>query len=161
MSVTVVEQIAQVIESRLRNLLVDGENTVVTEVVRPSSIGQYTPQDMQIVMTQGETVINEELGCPGNPPATCFETTFNIRCHSVPDETLETAKDSYLNEFAADVRKVICSPQNSWHNFGSLAIDARFESTETITSEASPNGINIPLTVLYRTDENNPYNVRA
>lgn len=161
MSLTIVEQIAQVIYDRLTQLLQFGnENTEVSEVIRPRTIGTYTPKDLQVVLTQGETTENPELACPGNPPATCFVTTFNIRCHVMPDETSNTPKATHINEMAADVRKAICDPQNTWHNFDGLAIDATFETTETINSEAF-DGVNIPLLVSYRTDENNPYNLRA
>ena len=161
MSLTIVEQIAVVIYERLRTLLIAGtENTRVKEVVRPTYPANYTPRDYQIVLTQGETEIIDGMGCPGNPPATCFVTTYDMRMHILPSETSTVPKATLLNQFVADVRKVITTPQNTWQQFDNLAFDARFGPTQEINDEGF-DGTNLPLIVSYRTDENDPYTGRA
>lgn len=158
----VVERIAEIIADRLETLLVVGtEQTLVVEVVRPTRLGTWTPQDNQIVLAVGPTVEVPELSYPGNPPATCHETTYNVKCHVMPSENDETNKAFYIHRFAADVRKVICTPAATWHNFDELAIDAMFGQYTPIDSDGSFDGIDIPLMVRYRTDEGNPYEPRA
>lgn len=160
MPLTICEQIEAVIETRLRTLLSPGENTVASDVIRPKTLEELSPEDLQIVLTQGDTTINEELMCPGNPPATCFETTFNIRCRVMPDETQDLPSSGFAQQFAADVRKVICTPVSTWHTFGGLAFDARWQGVERVNSEAF-SGVVLPIVVMYRTDEGNPYVGRA
>ncbi len=162
MPVAVVEQIALVLVSRLETLTVPGtENTTAIEVIRPLRIGQYTPEDWQVVLMQGDTGEVEDLMIPGNPPAVCYETIFNIRCHILPSEDDTDAKDSLINQFAADVRKVVCSPTATWHNFGGLSLDAIWQPPENINPDGSFDGVNVPLAVRYRTNEGDPYTVRA
>ena len=162
MPVTVVEQIALVLVARLETLIVAGtENTTALEVIRPMRLGQYTPEDWQVVLTQGDTSEVEDLMIPGNPPAVCFETTFNIRCHILPSEDDTDAKASLINQFAADVRKVVCNPTATWHNFGALALDATWQPLENIDSDGSFDGVNVPIAIRYRTNEGDPYTVRA
>jgi len=123
-------------------------------------MGGFTPKHLQIVLTQGPPQRVPELDYPGNPPANCYSITFNIRCHVMPSEKDPTPVDTIINAMAGDVVKVVCEPTN-WHTFGSLAIDAEWESHENIDGDGSFDGMNLPLTVYYRTDESNPYNKRG
>lgn len=134
-------------------------NTTVSEVIRPTKFGGYTPKNWQIVITS-DTDINEELSHPGNPPATCFVTTFAIRCHVIPSERSETPIDTLTSQFAADVRKAICT-STTWYTMGGYAVIADFGKPEQIASETSIGGIVVPLVVTFRTDEDDPYTVRA
>jgi hypothetical protein len=138
--------------------------TPVSEVIRPTRMGGYTPKHLQMVLTQNDPEVDSELGCPGNPPATALKILFNIRCHVMPSEKDITVVDEIINTFDADVVRVITDPDlfgTQWHTMGGLAIDAEFQTRESIDSDGSFAGTNIPLLVTYRTDENNPYNVRA
>ena len=69
--------------------------------------------------------------------------------------------DPKLNRFVADVRKVVCTPSLTWHNFGGWSIDAVWQSMVNIDSGEGIDGVNMPLAITYRTDEGNPYQVRA
>jgi hypothetical protein len=162
MAFPVVERIADVIITRLE-VLRDNANAEVdvTEVVRPKRLDAYTPKDGQIVVTQGANDREPELDHAGNPPAVARRQVFNIRCHVMNSEKSTDAVDEIVNTFAAEVIKAITTPQSEWHNFGSLAIDAEFDSFENIDSDGSFDGINLPLAVIYRTSENDPYTVRA
>ena len=162
MAFPIVEQIADVIVTRLIALR-DNElaEVAVSEVVRPVRLESYTPNDNQIVITQGASERVPEMDHAGNPPAVARRQRFNIRCHVMPSEKDTTAVDKYVNVFAAEVMKAITTPQATWQNFGALAIDAEFDTLEEIDGDGSFDGINIPLLVTYRTSENDPYTVRA
>lgn len=160
MSVTVCEAIAEVIQERLEELVGGSELTDVVEVIRPTVRGDFTPQDNQIVITVGETVEVPELSCPGNPPATCWETTYNIRCRIMPAEDDTDEKSQLTSQFFADVIKAITTPVASWHQFDNNAINARLGAIENNNSEAFE-GVTVPVIVTYRTPENDPYTVRG
>lgn len=157
----VVERIGAAIAKRL-DLLTSGFSShfIASEVVRPQRFAQYTPRDNQIVVAYGENEAVEELSRPGNPPAMARDQTFNIYCHVMPSEKDPTAVDEYMSVVASEVVRAVSTPPANWHNFTGLAIDAVWESHEQIDSERV-SGVNVPLRVLYRTDENNPYIARA
>ena len=161
-STPVVERIAQVIYDRLMLLTAGGSAYIyVSEVVRYNRKDTYTPTDKQIVLTMGANERVPELDHEGNPPAVCRQQTFNIRCHVIPSEFDETPSDTYVNLMVFEAMKAITNNQATWHNFDNLAIDAEFDSTEPIEDDGTGiDGANLPLLVRYRTDENNPYNVR-
>lgn len=159
---TVIEKISDVLVTRLTTLTVAAtEQTTVSEVVESTRLGTFTPKDLQIVVQQSNPEIVPELMCPGNPPAEAWSQTFNLYLHMMPSESDTESIDTKRNRFAADVRKVICNPSATWHNFGGYSIDANFGTLENIESGEGCGGIMMPLTVIYRTDENNPYTVRA
>lgn len=161
-AVSVLETIANVLYERLLTLVNNSEYTNnVIEVIRPTRQGNYTPQDMQIVLTQGSSEEIEDLHCPGNPPAIARQQIFNIRCHVVNDENSSEAIDSRLNSIASDVIQSVCYPASTWHNFDGNAIDAAWQQREQVSADGGIDGINVPIAITYRTDETNPYNVRA
>lgn len=160
MSLTVCESIAVVIQERLEELISGSELTQVVEVVRPTVRGDFTPQDNQIVITVSGTEEIPELSCPGNPPAICWETTYSVRCRIMPSESDADEKSKLTSQFFADVIKAITTPIESWYTFDGNAINAKLGAIENNNSE-SFEGVTVPIVVNYRTDENNPYQVRA
>jgi len=163
MSVSVLENIALTLLARLEGLVNNGGtyNTDVVEVIRPTRLGSnWTPQHLQIVLTQGASEVVDELSYPGNPPAICRRQTFNIRCHVMSDEQDTEAIETVINTFAADIVKVVCTP-SEWYNFSGYAINSEWLAMEDIASDGSVDGCNVLIAVYYRTDENDPYTVRA
>jgi hypothetical protein len=157
--VPVTERIAEVIADRIETLTIYGtELTHVWEVVRAGQ--KFTPRHLQVVMAIDSTSEVESLSYPGNPPATCWETTYQLYLHVKPDETSLLSIDTVINQFSADVRKVLCVPQATWHNFDGLSIDANFGPQQKINGNGI-DGLVIPLEIRYRTDENNPYQPRT
>ena len=130
--------------------------TDVIDVVRPTRFANFTPRDRQIVLTEGIFSVVPELSCPGNPPAVAIDQQFNIRLHMMPSERDTDAIGTIMNQFAADVRKCICSPASSWHNIGGYALMARFEQGRPFMSDGGLDGCNMPLIVTYRVSENDP-----
>lgn len=161
MSLTILENIATELERRL--LLMVGNTdfgTNVFEVIRPARLESFTPRNNQIVLTQGSEEIIEELSCPGNPAALARKQTFHIRCHLMTDELSNEPIDTTINKFAADVVLCVTDDYNTWHTFDGNAIDAAWGTSEYINADGGLDGVNVPLYVTYRTDENNPYNLR-
>jgi hypothetical protein len=163
MPLAVVEQIAQVIESRLLAMVGDAVAYPidVLEVVRPTRLGEFTPSDRQIVLVQGPQEIVAELSYPGNPPATCFRQVYQIRCHIMGSERAAETIDSALNQFQNDIFKAIKSVGSTWHTFGGLAIDAQFLSPEYVAADGGIDGVNCPIAVTFRTDEDDLTQVRG
>lgn len=160
---TVRERIAREIYDRLE-LLTTGYSCVsVSEVIRPTRMGGFTPKHLQIVLTlsDGETV--PELMCPGNPPATCYRQQYNVRCHVMPSEQDDAIADAIVSTMAADVVSVISDESlfSLWYQMDGLAINSEIGPIENIIPDGSYIGANVPVIVTYRTDENNPYNSRA
>lgn len=165
-TLTVLDQIAAVLVDRLETLIwtesIDGaEQTQVCEVIQPTRLGNYTPKDLQIVVMQGAAERVPDLDCPGNPPAEAWRQTFNLYLHVQTSETDNTPVDGIKNRFMADVRKAVCTPQATWYNFGGYAIDADWQTPEDIDSGETIDGVNLPIQILYRVAENDPYTVRA
>lgn len=157
----VVSRIADELFQRLKKLAAGySVYCAVTEVIRPTRLGGYTPKNLQIVMTKGDNERVNELDCPGNPPALAHRQTFNIRCHVLPSELDLTAVDEYCEVMEAAVKMVV-TDATRWECFASQAITADWLPTEPIQSDGSFDGVNVPIAVLYRVDEDNPYNVRA
>lgn len=158
---TVNERIFEELYCRLSKLVDSTEQTTVCEVVRPTRLGAFTPKDSQIVITYANPELVPELMCPGNPPAEAWRQVFNLYLHTMPSESDEEVVDSIRSRFIADVRRVVCTPSATWHNFGGYAINAEWEQMQNIESGESCGGVLMPLAVIYRTDEGDPYTVRA
>jgi len=162
MSVSVLESISVVLFNRLK-LLVDQTtyNTNVCEVIWPTRLGaEWTPKHLQIVLTQGEEEGLDDLSYPGNPPSVARRQTFNIRCHVMTNEQDAAAVETIINTFAADIVKVVCTEAN-WYQFGGLSINAEWLPKEDVPSDGGADGVNVPIAIIYRTSEGDPYTVRA
>jgi len=156
------ERIAATLYARLRLLTADYVGTTkIKEVVRPTLRGNYTPKHLQVVLTQDDPERAPDFDRPGNPPSIGWEQRFDIRCHVMPSETDTTPVAEYINTISADVVLAVTTGSVQWHNFDGLAIDAEWQSRETIDEDGSFGGINVPLSVLYRVEENDPYQARA
>ena len=169
MSVTIArpisERIAVAVFERLQLLLAGySKHFTASEVVRPLRNGGFTPQHLQIVMTQSAPELVQELMCPGNPPALAYQTQFNIRCHVMPSERDPTPVDEFVNVMAAEVQRVVTDDSYLtylWHTMDNLAINSEWQTHENIESDGSFDGVNVPLLVTYRVSENDPFEVRA
>ena len=160
----IVEKIAVELKRRL-DLLADASNTTyntkVNEVIRPSRLESYTPKDMQIVLTTESIETVPELMYPGNPPAVAKRITFNIHCNVMNDEKVIEPIDTIVHMFAADVEQIVTSDSSTWHTFDNNAVDAQFLSHVPHSAAGGFDGVNVPIAIIYRTDENDPYQVRA
>jgi hypothetical protein len=162
MPLAVVEQIALALKSRLDVMVDDSVNfpISVSEVVRPTRFGDFTLLDRQIVLVQGQLETVPELSHPGNPPAQAYRITFQIRGHVINDERAFLAIDETLNQFHADIVQAV-AVDSTWQTFGGLSFDAEWKPPEYVAADGGIDGINVPLAVSFRTDEDNPTQVRG
>lgn len=160
----IVEKIAVELKRRL-DLLADVSNTTyntkANEVIRPNRLESYTPKDMQIVLSTESIETVPELMYPGNPPAVAKRITFNIHCNVLNDESINEPIDTIVHMFAADVEQVVTSDSSTWHTFDSNAVDAEFQTPIPHSAAGGFDGVTVPIAITYRTDENDPYQVRA
>jgi hypothetical protein len=157
----VAERIASEIEYRLKRLL-SGSSTMVqvSEVIRPKRMESATPKNGQIIFSQSDPEIDVDKSLPGNPPATAWRHMFHIRGHFIPSELDPTPIDVYQNYFVADVRRVICEDA-SWWTFDGLAIYSEWGSVGSYDLDGTFAAFDVPLIVTYRTDEDDPYQLRT
>ena len=161
MATAISEQIIDKVRARLGNIKTSGGYEVtVSEVIRPTRFGGFRPQHLQLIVTQGGLAKNQELSVLGNPPATAYDLEVVIAGLLMPSETNASKIDTLRNQFAADVIKAICTPQASWHNWDTLAIDTQIGSVDDVTTEES-SGFRTTITITFRTTENNPYQSRT
>lgn len=158
----VVSRISDEIFARLQALVSGSAGAYsFVNVVRPTKIATYTPQHGVIVLTRGEVARVPEMDCPGNPPAVAMQQTFLIRVHIAPSERDTTPVEVYEDVMEAEIHRAIVTDAATWHTFGDLAINADLGAQQTVVSDGGYDGIAIPLTVIYRLTEGDPYTVRA
>ena len=153
MSLPVHEQITVAIHERL--LGYDRQALVL----RPEMLTDFSPANQQIVIVQGDLAANEEFSCSGNPPALAYTAPYEIVCIARQREKSEESVDTILNDFMAGAIVTMCTPAESWHTWGGLAVDTRMTGSVKNINDGYCT-LNLSLEVIYRTDENNPYNQR-
>ena len=130
-----------------------------SDVVRPAKLATYTPKHGLIVLTRGEQSRVPEMDCPGNPPAIAWQQTFVIRVHVAPSEKDETPLELFEDLAQAEIITAIRN-SDTWHTFNGNAIDAQFEPMVPTTSDGGYDGVAVPVNVVYRVAEDDPYTVR-
>lgn len=164
MATAIVEQISAKVSSRCALITTgNGYENTVSSVVRPKRIDDTAVSDYRITVTLEDCQANEEMSTHGNPPAKGWEAAFRIAGILRPSETLSTAADTLRNQFWGDVVKALGVPTTGdWAQWDGLAIDSNIGSVEPYTSsDGESSGFSVMLNVLFRTDENNPFVVRA
>jgi len=157
----VISKISDEIAKRLETL-VDEQNEIILfkSVQRPTKLAAYTPEHGTIVLTRGEVARVPEMDCPGNPPSIAFQQTFLIHVHIAPSEKDTTPVEFFEDIAEAAIHKAIRT-NGTWHNFAGNAINADFGAQQTATSDGGYDGIAVPLNVIYRITEGDPYESRA
>lgn len=148
----VIERISDAIRSRLE--LFDFVDTVI----RPKRIETEPVGDRKLTLTQGESTMNGELSCPGNPPAVAYDQIFIIAGEVRPSETDETPIDTIRNRFDGEIRKAIAN-SSDWYSFDGLAINSQL-GAPTVLRDAENISVSVELLVQYRVSETDPYQVR-
>ena len=167
MATTVIELIALEIVRRLEQITTENDYSFdVTGVVRPDRLGQSsTPEDKGIEVTQGDSIRNEELSHPGNPPAIAYDTDFEINCFVRSSDFDQTAFNIDQNERGGQIIKAITQEATDpglWYTMGGNAIICEIGDVKAFTqSEGNHNGVSVMIQVTHRTSETDPYTVRA
>jgi hypothetical protein len=152
MSEPVAERIMQLVKARMSSF---------TTSHRSTHIATWQPKDLEISIHQGDIEHNEELSYAGNPPVVARDLPAIVRGIVKPSDSETTAVDTYKNRFWAEIVKAACDA-DLWHQWGGLAINTVVGEVEGYTAEdGSVSGVQVTLLITFRTDENNPFNVRA
>ena len=162
MALSIAEQILVKIKARLALVTAaEGYEVSVSQVVRPKRIETIQPKDYTVVIEQQSLIPNPAISHHGNPPAQGWTMPVVIRGVLRQSEDNSSAKDTLKHQFYAECHKAICDA-TSWWNWDGLAIDTEFGNVESIESGGGQNnGFAMTIAVHFRTDENNPYNVRG
>jgi len=161
MALPISEQIAVKVRTRLGLISTDnGYEVDVAGVYRPNKVAQFHPENYQVIVTQGDVSMNEELSHPGNPPATAWDLPFEIAGILRISDTNTTSLATHKNVFWADVVKAL-TDATAWYNWDQLAINSIISDVADYQDTDGNSGFKLTLKVTFRTDETNPYNVRA
>ena len=149
------------IQNKIQDVLVDRLNTsgLLVQVVTPNLADNYTPMDGQVVLTPDSTERNEDIDCQGNPPATGWTLTFQIRVIARQEEEGHDSIDEKLSESLGSVYNSITSPSD-WWTMGGNAINSEFSGIERSLEDMVLAAYQLTLLVHYRTDETNILNGR-
>ena len=158
------ERIADTIVSRLQNITTaNGYSLDVESVTRPNAkANDWRPRHQCIVVQQGNTDRNPTLDCPGNPPAICYETTYNLYGFILPSDHATTPVDEEVNTLESAMKRAVVDNSVHWVYMDGLSILAEFGSSQPYRSDEGDNqGLVLPLTVTYRVSELDPTEVRG
>lgn len=152
MSEPVVERIMQAVRSRV---------AATRTAHRSANIATWQAKDNVMHVYQGDIVENREIDCPGNPPAKGWTVEAVVASILKPSQTDTTPIDTYKNRAWAAIVQAVTNA-SLWHQWGGLAINTDIGTIEDFTGDdGSGSGVMVRMSIHFRTDENNPYNVRA
>lgn len=134
---------------------------VYSDTFRSTAVGTWQPKDLTIHVYQGDLVENEALSLPGNPPAQAWDMEAIVAGLVKPSDHDTRAVDTIKNTFHSEIIKAATLP-DFWHTWGDLAVNTTIGRVEDYTSEdGSMNGVKVVFLVTFRTDEDDPYQVRG
>lgn len=152
MSEPVVEQIMQAVRSRV---------AATRTAYRSTNIATWQAKDNVMHVYQGDIVENRGIDCPGNPPAKGWTVEAIVASILKPSQNDATPIDTYKNRSWAAIVQAVTNA-SLWHQWGGLAINTDIGTIEDFTGDdGSGSGVMVRMSIHFRTDENNPYNVRA
>jgi hypothetical protein len=148
----VVERIMQAVRSRV---------AATRTAYRSANVAKWQPKDNVLHVHQGDIVENPEMNCPGNPPAKGWTVVAAVAAILKPSDTDTTPIDTYKNRAWAVIVQAV-TDADLWHQWNGLAVNSTIGPIEDYTAEdGSGSGVFVRISIHFRTDENNPYNVRA
>lgn len=161
MTLPVIERISQEVKRRLTPVIPDRNNAIgLAEIARP---GRPVSSIASLVVQQRPTKPIPALDYPGNPPAKCYETTFDVNCFIDRPEN-ETDFAAACNKIVSDIVWAITHPEQNpeiWHTFGQLASNATIGQYRDLPNESGVNGgVSVPIAIQYRVSENDHTQVR-
>ena len=144
--------------SRLGNITTDN-GYAFTAVVKGKpnrDSDAFHPDPLDIYVEQGESIENDALFIPGNPPKVAYD--MGIRIEGVARRIDGSSSDTDTTEdaMAQAIRQAIANNDAaSWHTFGGNAINARLGAFQQI-DDPSYDGSAVTITVTYRVSELDP-----
>ncbi len=153
MTEPIVEQIMANVRTRMA--------VAFDDVYRSTRIGTWQPKDLVLHVHQGALTPNPELSCPGNPPAQAYDLEAIVAGIVKPSDSSVVAVDTFKNRLGADIIKA-ATDAALWHQWSGLAINTTIGTVEEYVEETGGlSGVMVRFTITFRTDENDPYTVRA
>lgn len=153
MTEPVVEQIMANVRTRMA---VEFDN-----VYRSTRTATWQPKDLVLSVHQGTLTPNPELSYPGNPPAQAYDLEAIIAGIVKPSDASVIAVDTFKNRLGSNIIKAATNATN-WHQWGGLAINTTIGTVEEYVEETGGvQGVMVRFTITFRTNENDPYTVRA
>lgn len=135
--------------------------SLYTTTHRSARVASWQPKDLTIHIFQGELIRNDELSCPGNPPSQAWDMQLIVAGLVKPSDSEPTPVDTFKNRFWAEIVKA-ATDAPLWHQWDGNAINTLVGDVEDYTSDdGSVSGVKVTFDVTFRTDETNPFNVRA
>lgn len=163
----IVEQIAQVIESRLQGVTTAAGYNQNLTVIRPTRMGLFSVKNNLAILKQGNPRPNDELSnngiIPGNPPSQEWLQEFSVMLLSRASEKSTEAAETLVNRLWADAKQAITrfgeTDAATWDKFGVLARESVIGESEIgiWEDDAATAAIEIVILVKYRIVENDPY----
>ena len=144
--------------SRLGNITMDNgyvfDASVKGKPDRDSD--KFHPDPRDIYVEEGESIENDALFIPGNPPKVAYDMTIRIEgvAKRVDGSSSETAVTE--NQMSQAIRQALANNDAaSWHTFGGNAINAKMGAFQQ-TDDPSFDGAAVSLVVTYRVSELDP-----
>lgn len=164
MTKPIIENIADEVEKRLKNITIANSYPIdATVVTSKRDTNFWNPAPGKIIIDQKEAVRNDEHSYPGNPPASAYDLQFEIWGYAGElDRKNEIGicdKSISDSQMIASLQKAIANNDTSWHTFDGNAFNAQVVATSTFDAPGGSGGMVI-LNVQYRTSELDPYTRR-
>lgn len=162
MSEIIAEQIVAKVRTRLAAITTGaGYQFTTPGAIRPLRFVADRVQNLQIIVTIAGMAKNDALSCMGNPPAVARDMTVLCACYGMVSETDTNPADYWRNRMFGAMSKAITTG-TAWWNWDGLAINSVVGDPEYRTDgEGQSVGVQLPVMITFRTDENNPFNVRG
>lgn len=158
----VAEQIVARVVDRLKLIQVPlGYQLTVIGVTRPTRFGSDSPGNLRVYVAVESLTPTQALSSIGNPPAQGWEMVVRCAMIVTPPEQDQTAADTWrLRSYASMSRALTGHPD--WYHWDGLAVNSRILAPEMRVNPAEGQvGAHLLVNIQFRTDEDNPYQVRG
>ena len=163
MSQPIIELIEEEIINRLENIqLKNGYAFTVAsvELVNRDLNSYPEPGPLAIIVDLTEEAENEEMSCPGNPPAVAYDASFMVHGYAQPvdrDDTLSNLNAGITrHQMQAAIHTALVTPTaGDWAQWEGNALTTSLQS-KTKFEGPGTDGVTVGMLITYRTDENDP-----
>lgn len=122
----------------------------------------WTATAYSIVVVQGDDERNPDHDRPGNPPANAYAVKFQVIGFIRQSDRSTDADQALVNDMNASIRKAIAENSSTWHTFDGNAYNADMGTGVNVLGDVGDYAASaVELTVWYRVNELDPYEVRA
>jgi hypothetical protein len=161
MSEPVAERIVAEVAQRLELIIAPTYQFSVSAVVRGKKSSNASPQDRQIYVSIDSLDNETSLDLIGNPPAKGYRMIVRCSLSIASTEADALSADTWRMRGFGAITQALTSVAE-WWRWNKLAINTTIGNPELqINGALGSMGVHVPVEILFRTDENNPYNPRA